>query len=240
MRQKRHFIRVGLGLGLAFALLSSLSGPFRSVANHPTHPGSPEPFFEVAVYTDPTAFEAAISEMGAPTVADFEDIDASPVNNTYVGRDEFDGDHYLSLGITFTNTNDYPLYVAPGGLFWNASNSLSVGRFPWDPAPRAFNHDDDIRVAFDHPCVAAGLALVDAGEGGDYVEFLTGDGSVLSAPAFPADFTSYRAFVGLVSTYTAIAAINVVEAAYDGNDVNYDDVICVPWVYHVFLPEVKR
>lgn len=233
----RQYLAVTLALGLVsiLALLWRAGGPSTPVVAAPSNPSAA--LAQASVYTNPTTFEAAVSSLVTPTIIEFDDMDASPVNNTYLGRDEFDGASYASQGVTFTNPMAYPLYLAPGGLFWNASNSLSVGRFPWDPAAPLFFLDDDLYVSFDPPCVAACLTLVDASVGkGSYVQFLAADQSLVASVDFPPDFASYRAFAGIVSTGTPIVAINVVEAANDGDDVNYDDVTCHPWLYRVFLP----
>ena len=185
------------------------------------------------VYTNPTDFETATQELGVPTVIDFEEIDASPINNTFQGREEFDGNLYTGQGVTFSNPNSYPLYISPGGLFWNASNSLSVGRFPFDPyKPNIFNEDDDLIITLDPPCVAVGFTFVDNGTRltDEFVQFIDSKGNVVEQVGFPSDFTSYRAFVGIVSLDHPIATINIVEAPNDGDDVNYDDFTFFPVV----------
>ncbi len=179
------------------------------------------------VYTNPTEFEAATQGLGAPTVIDFDEIDASPVDNTFEGRDPFDGSSYAGQGITFSNPNDYPLYISPGGLFWNPSNSLSVGRFPFDPyTPYLFENDDDLVVTLEHPSVAVGLVLVDNGSRrtDEYVQFLDADGSLIEQVGLPSSYVLRRAFVGIVSPDQPVASINIVEAPNDGDDVNYDEI----------------
>jgi hypothetical protein len=46
---------------------------------------------------------------------------------------------------------------------------------------------------------------------------------VVAQVGFPANFTAFRAFVGIVSARRPIAQINVVERGFDADDVNYDD-----------------
>ena len=179
------------------------------------------------VFTSPSAFDAATQGLGASTVVDFDEIDASPVNNTFEGRDPFDGDSYAGQGIIFSNPNDYPLYISPGGLFWNPSNSLSVGRFPFDPYyPYIFENDDDLLISLDHPSVAVGLVLVDNGSRrtGEYVQFLNAEGNLIEQVGLPANYMLRRAFIGIVSPDQPVATIFIVEAPNDGDDVNYDEI----------------
>ena len=188
-------------------------------------------FAEATIYTDPTDFEAATQQLGLPTVIDFDELDASPINNTFEGRDPFDGNSYAGQGITFLNPNSYPMYISPGGLFWNASNSLSVGRFPCDPyKPNIFHEDDDLLVTLDPPCAAIGFTLVDNGSRleDEFVQFIDSHGDIVEQVGLPSDFTSYRAFVGIVSLDRPIAMVNIVEAPDDGDDVNYDDFVLFP------------
>jgi hypothetical protein len=185
--------------------------------------------FAGTVYTNPTDFQAATAGLGDPTVIDFDEIDASPVDNTYLGRVPFDGNHYADEGITFSNPiSDYPLYIAPGGLYWNDSNSLSVGRFPFDPAPQIFHEDDDLEVSLDPPCIAVGFTLVDNGawRSDEHIQFIDSDGAVVTQVGFPSDYKPYHAFIGIVSTDRPIGMIHIEEAADDGDDVNYDDFVC--------------
>jgi hypothetical protein len=121
------------------------------------------------------------------------------------------------------------LYIAPGGLFWNASNSLSVLRFPYDPAVPLIN-DDDLIVTFNPPCVAVGFSFVDnnSNTADEFIQFIDTNAAVVAQVGFPPDFTSFRAFLGIVSLDRPIAKIKIVEGADDGDDVNYDDFICFP------------
>lgn len=180
-------------------------------------------------YTNPIDFQTAIAGLETPTVIDFEDIDASPVNNTYVGRDPFDGNTYANKGIIFSNPNAYLLYIAPGGLFWNASNSLSVRQFPFD-SNAADDTDDDLVVSLIPPATAVGFTLVDnyTFQQDEFVQFIDPIGDVVQQVTFPSDFTPFRAFLGIVSVDRPIAKINIVEAANDGDDVDYDDFIFIP------------
>ena len=184
---------------------------------------------DAVVYTDPAEFEGATAGLGQSVVIDFEDIDASPINNTIKDRDPFDGNYYADLGITFEcpNPEDSTLYIAPP-LFWNASNSLSVFRFPFDPYMRDGTHnEDDLLVTFDPPCVAAGFTFVDKGGGtNEYVQFFDSNGDEIVQTDFPSNYTAYRAFLGIVSLDRPVSSIWIEGARYDGDDINYDDFIC--------------
>lgn len=194
----------------------------------------------VMVYTDPLDFEIATQELGNPIMIDFEEIDASPLNNTFEGRDEFYGSAYAHQGVIFSNPNNYPLYISPGGLFWNPSNSLSVGRFPFDPyTPYIFENDDDLVVTLDAPCMAVGFTLVDNGNIHTYefVQFIDYEGNLVEQVVLPPNFTSRRAFVGIVSPDHPIALVNIVEEPNDWDDVNFDDFMffsLIPTVVDIF------
>jgi hypothetical protein len=175
------------------------------------------------VFNDPNDFQSAI---GDHSIIDFEDIDASPVDNTWVGRDPFDGSHYTAQGITFSNPNDYNLYIAPGGLFWNESNSLSVRQFPFDDNADDGN-DDDLVVDLDPARVAVGFTLVDNGSHDEFIQYFDAENNLIDQVNFPGNFTDFRAFIGKVSPDQPIAKIKIVELAFDGDDVDYDDFILV-------------
>jgi hypothetical protein len=188
------------------------------------------------IYTDPAAFQQATASLGTPTIINFDELDASPLNNTIAGRTPFDGSHYAGQGFTFASPGGYPLYIAPGGLFWNASNSLSVGRFPYDTSQSATDvatdDADSLMVTLSPGCAAVSLQLLEIGIGAngtaspaDSVKFLDASGNVVQQAAFPRDYTSYRAFLGLVST-TQVVTILVAEQANNGDDVDYDDFTC--------------
>lgn len=190
-------------------------------------------------FTDPNAFRGAIAGLGAPTVIDFEDIDAQP-GNGLEGRPAFDPNTYADRGITFSNPNDVSLYVAPGGLtpcegggepcsVWNESNSLSVGEFPF-PEQVVDDNDDDLVVRLDPPRAAVGFTLVDNGSHrpDEFIQFIDADGGLIRQTGLPFDFQPFRSFAGIVSRGRPIAAINIVEGAADGDDVDFDDFILVP------------
>ena len=189
------------------------------------------------VYTDSAAFRLATAGLGTPTIVNFEDVDSTPINNSITGRAQFDGSHYAAQGFTFASPGNYPLYIAPGGLFWNASNSLSVGRLPYgsDTVSTGGPDADSLRVTLNPGCAAVSFQLIDIGIGAngtasaaDSVKFLDAGGNVVRQVAFPKDYTSYRAFVGLVSKTQVVATILVAEQAHNGDDVDYDDFTCFP------------
>ena len=181
------------------------------------------------IYTDPLEFKDATFGFSDTVIIDFEDIDAGPVNNTYLGRPEFDGNFYLNRGVMFYNPNGYPLYIAPGGLFWNLNNSLSVWRFPFDynTTPLGWIDDDDLTIVFERPCIAVGFTIVDNDSffPTEVIQFVDYHGNIITEVNFPPNYTYYRAFIGIVSP-VPIARINVLEEANDWDDINYDDFIC--------------
>ena len=210
-------------------------------ASAPGLAGSPATFVAsgatTAIYTDPAAFAQVTAGRGAPTIVSFDELDASPVNNTVAGRTPFDGSHYASQGFVFASPGGYPLFIAPGGLFWNASNSLSVGRFPYqtDTSQSATDDADSLLVTLSPGCAAVSFELLDIGIGAngtaspaDSVKFLDASGKVVQQAALPRDYTSYRAFVGIVSTTQVVTTILVAEAAHNGDDVDYDYFRCYP------------
>ena len=210
-------------------------------ASAPGLAGSPSTFVAsgatTALYTDPATFAQATATRSTPTIVNFNELDASPVNNTVAGRTPFDGTHYTSQGVTFASPGGYPLFIAPGGLPWNTSNSLSVGRFPYesDTAQTATDDADSLLVTLNPGCSAVSFQMLDIGIGAngtaspaDSVKFLDASGKVVQQAPFPRDYTSYRAFVGVASTTQVVTAILVAEAAHNGDDVDYDDVRCYP------------
>ncbi|MBM2849794.1 MAG: hypothetical protein HW418_2736, partial [Anaerolineales bacterium] len=187
---------------------------------------------QARAFTDPNEFQSAISGLGAPTVIDFEGIDAKPVSDTFKGRKPFDGATYASRGIAFASPYETPLFVAPGGLFWNASNSLSVGQFPNDANARKEDTDDDLTIRLNPPAMAVGFTLVDLSKReATHVTWLDASGAVVAEIPLPNNYENekYRAFVGIVSPNRPIATIRVDEGPpKDGDDVNYDDFIFIP------------
>jgi hypothetical protein len=177
-------------------------------------------------YASPEAFEAATAGLGVTTVVDFEDVDAGPLHNDLAGRTAFDGDSYSSQGVRFVSPDGTDMYLAPGGLFWNESNSLSVGNFPFGSDAGA---PDNLEVVLSPAVSAIGFTLVDNGDlrEDESIEFLDSDGQVIVSVDLPPDFRDYRAFVGVVSTPRSISTVRIVEADDDGDDVNYDDFTMV-------------
>jgi hypothetical protein len=172
-------------------------------------------------------FDNAVRELGTRTVIDFEDIDARPFSDTIRGRTPFDGVRYAGRGMVFSNPNSLPLYIAPGGLFWNPTNSLSVGRFPFDSLDQTleapFIEDDDLIVTLEPGCSAAAFSVIDKGQfsADDFIQALDAGGGLIQRVAFP------QTFLGIVSARRAIARILISEAANDVDDVTYDDFVCV-------------
>lgn len=178
------------------------------------------------IYTDPDVFASAIDDLRRSTVINFDDIDAGPCTNTWVGRDPFNGIRYRRNGVTFSSPNGVPLYIAPGCLFWNESNSLSVRHFPWDDSIDDGN-DDDLTVRLRPPRHAVGFTLVDndSNDPEEFVQFLDRSGNVIAQTGLPFNFSEFRAFVGIVSKRRPVATISVSEKAFDEDDVNYDEFV---------------
>lgn len=180
------------------------------------------------LYTDPAAFQQAAAGLGTPTVINFDDLNASPLNSSIAGRTPFDGSYYTSSGLTFASPGGYSLYIAPGGLSWNATNSLSIGHFPFDTTHAVPTNDpDSLTVTLNPGCSAVSLQIVDNGSQGpnEFVLFLDANGQTVQKASLSADYTNGRTFVGLVSTQV-IAKVLIAEDANDGDDVDYDDFTC--------------
>jgi hypothetical protein len=193
---------------------------------------------EPRAFTTPPDFRQAIAALSAPIEIDFEDIDASPVNDTYQGREPFDENRYAGQGIVFSSPDKLSLYIAPGGLNWNASNSLSVEAFPYDSIYGPTNRppiNDDLLITFNPPVVAVGFTLIDLyfenevklPDSPGYVQFFDAEGQEVQQVNLPLDYAPFRAFVGFVSEERLIQTIKV-RVVDDYGDVNYDDFIFVP------------
>jgi hypothetical protein len=172
------------------------------------------------LYTTPSSFDAAIAPYGSPTVIDFEDINADPVNNSHEGRTPFDGNYYLADGIAFMNPQGKMLFIAPGGLFWNQSNSLSIEHFPFEGGG---DNDDDLYVTFTQAQVAVGFTVVDGQQPYTTIQFLDAEGAVIAETPPPDEYFAFRRFIGLISPDRPIAAINIIDIPNNEDDVNYDD-----------------
>jgi len=150
------------------------------------------------------------------------------VTDTYLDHTKFDGSTYASVGVTFASPGK-ELYIAPGSLFWNRTNSLSVFRFPFDPADGDDIDTLDINLTAQghRPCVATGFTMVDLyTTENKYVRFLDSNGVMIDQTSFPAP--APYVFLGIISVDRPIARIEIVEGTQsDGDDVNYDDFICV-------------
>ncbi len=181
----------------------------------------------VTIYTSPDSFNSAAASLGTATVVNFESATAC-TGDTIQGCTAFDGSFYSSNGITFSNPNGYPLYIAPAGLAWNSSKSLSIGRFPGDPlSPAAPEYeDDDLVMTFSTPVRAVGFDVIDSTS--PTIEFKDSNGNIIATTGLSSEYTSYRTFIGIVSTNSTIKEVNIIDAGNDGDDVNYDDVTFYP------------
>jgi len=181
------------------------------------------------LYTDPKKFKAAIQHLGTSTIIDFDDVAALP-GDTYLGRARFIGEHYQSRGLRFASPHGHALFIAPGGSSWNASNSLSVGRLPFDPNPDpVLNDDDALEVTLKPSCIAVGFTMVDLDvrSADESIRFFDAQGVIVGESPLPPNFQGNRAFIGIVSRSQPIARIVVNEKANDGDDLDYDDFILV-------------
>jgi hypothetical protein len=228
LSRMRRSMRVTIPGGIALTLV-----PIVIACDGPTQPGSgPQPR-DLQVFVDQKPeFDNAARDLGARTIIDFEDVDTAPVTGTISGRPSFDRSRYASLGFVFSNPNNVPLYVAPRGLFWNPTNSLSVGRFPNDPLDNQleapFVEDDDLTVTFEPGCVAAAFSVIDkANYSEDFVEFVDSEGRLLRRVSFPREFLGMVAPVRPDLVQARLGTIRITEGGNDGDDVTYDGFVCV-------------
>jgi hypothetical protein len=228
----RLTVRGGIVLAFFPALLACGESPTRPAPVPPQPeavppPPASEPRIQVFLEHRP-GFDTAVRELGPRTLIDFDDLDARPVTDTIEGRSPFDGRHYASRGVAFSNPNSLLLFIAPGGLPWNATNSLSIGRFPFDRLPHTvespFIEDDDLVATFEPGCSAAAFSVIDKGAlffADESVQFLDAEGQLIQRTGFP------QTFLGVVSPARRIARIVISEANNDGDDVTYDDFACI-------------
>ncbi len=199
---------------------------------------------DVEILTDPAAFATATAGLGTSTTTiDFAGTDPGPhglLFESIAGHLPFSLDPISSLGvgITISNPTKQPFYIAPAGLSWNASNSLSVTQFPADPST-AFgdSDDDDLLIEFEPGCLAVAFVMVAAPAAditrtsSEFVRILDPSGDFIAQLALPAELATDddRAFLGIVSDspLPLIATLVVEEAAGDGIDVAYDDFRCI-------------
>ena len=210
-----HALDVDDGDRLAFSLPQAPAGMT-------IDPGSGVITWAASAAGSAAALGEAATGLGPATIANFDDVDASPLTGTYLGRTPLGSGHYASKGIYLSNGTADPLIVAPGGLGWNLTNSLSIAHFPLDPAPRpARDEDDDLTIDLNPGCAAAGFAIVDgAFADGEYVDFLDARGELIERLSLSGSF------VGLASVARSIARIEISENDGDGDDTNYDDITC--------------
>jgi serine/threonine protein kinase len=186
---------------------------------------------ELQVFEDqPRRFETAVQGLGTRTVINFEDIEARPVTNTISGRAPFDRLRYASRGVLFSNPRNSPFYIAPGGLTWNPTNSLSVGRFPYDSYQDGqVGAEEDLDVMFEPGCSAAAFSVIDKEHisRDNVVDFIDTDGRLLGEVLSPREFVGMLAPVRLDLVQVRIGRILITERANDRDDVTYDDFICI-------------
>lgn len=175
------------------------------------------------IYTDPNIFKSATASWGLGTLIDFEDAVAASGNTTQ-GAPVFKGDYYANKGVTFSNPQGYPFYIAPGGLFWNTNKSLSVGNFPFDPLQNYSQHDNLV-ITFSPEVKAVSLDVIDSGK--PIIEFKDSNGNKIATANLSGEYTQYRSFIGIIVTSgPLIKEVNIIdEPPMDGDDVNYDNIV---------------
>ncbi|MFH1288781.1 MAG: hypothetical protein ABII25_08830 [bacterium] len=181
---------------------------------------------DAIIYANKNYFNNSVAGIGTPTIINFEDAPAYG-GNTIQGNRPFDNNFYSNQGVIFGNLMNYSLFIAPGGLFWNQNNSLSVGCFPFEDSVPYYNNADSIIIVFDPPVKAVGFEIIDNGSRNfsEYIDFQDVNGLTIKTAALPEDYMEYRAFIGIKSLLTPIHKIFIYEDANDGDDINYDDIV---------------
>lgn len=196
------------------------------------------------VYEDEAAFYAELIP-STITVVDFDYYpDGTPVPTGYDPAGnwsgfEIHGDEWSSWGVTFSSPSGERLSTVnetqcqEGNIWHNYSsppNSLTPGQPPYVGygVPESDNTDDSLFISLSLPQRAVGLVFVD-NSNAEHVQFIAADGSVVAD--LPSPCTGYLSFLGVISDIP-IAAVEVFEDKYDGDDVSYDDV-----VYGTPIPE---
>ena len=229
--RRRHAYFAWIGVGIACVIAGAVTGVILAQSFWRGPAGNPAVPRDLQLFQDqPAGFDTAVKGLGSRIVIDFEEIDAKPATNTISGRPPFDRLFYASRGVLFSNPRNADLFVAPGGRTWNPTNSLSVGRFPYDSGSDGSpDSDDDLAVTFEPGCSAAAFSVVDKGHIGfdEFVEFLDTEGRLLRVVSLP------RSFLGLIAPVrpdlarVRIGRIRIAEGANDGDDVTYDNFICI-------------
>ncbi len=182
------------------------------------------------VYSTLTSYETAIVGLGSKNLVNFDELNASPNNGTIVGRPVFNGDFYkVSNGVAFASPSGASLFIAPAGssrpdsTVWNLSNSLSVGRFPFDPA--LGDDQDSLNVRFNSLQCAVGFTLVNATT--QTAEFYDVNNTLILTVSAPTDYAFNRKYYGVVSKVQLIAYVKIIDNVAN-NDITYDDFEFVP------------
>lgn len=181
---------------------------------------------DAVIYANKNDFNNSVAGIGTQTIINFNDAPTYGWN-TIQGNRPFDNNFYSNQGVIFGNFANYSLFIAPGGLFWNQSNSLSVGCFPFDNSVPYYNNEDSLIIVFDPPVKAVGFEIIDNGSRNfsEYIDFQDVNGVTIRTTALPEEYTQYRTFIGIKSLSRPIHKIFVYEDANDGDDINYDDIV---------------
>jgi hypothetical protein len=135
----------------------------------------------------------------------------------------FEGNEYEGLGIRIVCTNTV-LWVAQPRGFWN-SCLLSPGELPYVCCD---GNNDSLTLIFDPPTQAVGWRFVDLGGGSGEGIYLYDTNSVLlfaqdGLPGYGIG-TGNNPYWGIVFDDKLVARVEVVEEAWDGDDVAYDNI----------------
>ena len=182
------------------------------------------------LFTDPHAYEKRVEQLGMAQRVDFDELDSRPLTNNAIDHDAFDGRHFLSQGIRFGSEVGLPLFVAPGGLFWNESNSLAIGRYPFDGSPLDFfpGAPSAIQIQLEPSVVAIGFTIVDNApvRQDESISFIGLNGDLLGTFSFPENLSTYRSFIGVVSNDQLIKEVRVKQPFPTHSDtLAYDDIV---------------
>lgn len=169
-----------------------------------------------AVFHDEEEFLQSAKEIGSVITIDFETL---PDGTLLSDGMKLTGEEYSSLGVTFSApSEDYLQAFGPHEPFKPiGSLSLSPGNGPFTPPDNA--SDDDLDITFTTPVSAVGLYMLDLGgrDSKESVTFFDENGEIIKS-------IPLNIFVGVASPNVRISKVSILENAYDGDDVAYDNI----------------